>query len=144
MATRILLVEDEPILISLYTLALGQRGYDVRSAGDLTTAEHHLAQTRPHVILLDLMIPSAPSTPMVGPERAEPVGFRILRHIKSTPHLAETRVLILSNLDSDEHIRLAESLGADEYILKADLDPRDLSRRVESVLARPPRIVQLG
>jgi PleD family two-component response regulator len=43
-------------------------------------------------------------------------------------------VIILSNLDSDEHIRRAKELGADDYIVKANLDPHDLAARVEKSL----------
>ena len=134
MATRILLIEDEPILVSLYTTILTQDAYEVQSALDAQTAELKVITVRPHVILLDLLIPRTPGGDIHGESLHEPTGFQILRLVKGTPSLQETRVIILSNLDSDEHIRTASSLGADKYLIKSNLDPHDLRRYVEDVL----------
>lgn len=134
MSTRILLVEDEPILVSLYTLALAQSTFEVHNAADVETAETKVVSVRPHVVLLDLLLPTTPSGDMQVGNFHEPSGFHILRLVKETPSLESTRVIILSNLDSDEHMRLANDLGADRYIVKANLDPHDLKRTVEDVL----------
>lgn len=134
MSTRILLVEDEPILVSLYTMALLQAAYEVNSALDAETAEFKVVSDRPHVILLDLLIPRTPSGDLHVANFHEPTGFQILRLVKGTPSLADIRVIVLSNLDSDEHLKMASELGADRYIIKANLDPHDLKRNVEEVL----------
>ena len=134
MSTRVLLVEDEPILVSLYTLALSQAEYDVNSASDAETAELKVVTERPHIILLDLLIPKLAGGDTHGESLHEPTGFQILRLVKSTPSLQSTRVIIMSNLDSDEHLRIANELGADRYLVKANLDPHDLRRNVEEVL----------
>ncbi len=134
MATRILLIEDEPMLTSLYTLMLTKSGYDVSSALDAATGEQQIIVTRPHVVLLDLLIPKNPRSDMHGESLHEPMGFSILRLVKGTPSLAMTRVIVLSNLDSDEHIRTAKKLGADRYLVKSNLDPHELKNQVEEVL----------
>jgi len=140
MATRVLLVEDEPLLISLYTLALSRDGYDVRGAADLTSAEKYVVMERPHVVLLDLMIPVNAGRNATLGDFHEPTGFRILRLVRSNPALNGTRVIVLSNLDADEHIRGAKSLGADDYIVKSDLDPHALGQRITDVLHRPTQL----
>ncbi|GEM_PF-1844223 len=137
MATRILLIEDEPILSSLYTLILTKSGYEVTAAIDAETGEEQLIVTRPHVVLLDLLIPRKPHGDTHGESFHEPTGFEILRLVKGTPSMATIRVIILSNLDSDEHIRTAKNLGADRYIIKSNLDPHDLKKQVEEVLHSP-------
>jgi len=137
MATRILLVEDEPLLVSLYTMALSQAEYHVNSALDAETAEMKVVAERPHVILLDLLIPKMFGGDTHEDSDREPLGFQILRLVKSTPSLQSTRVIVLSNLDSDEHIRVASELGADRYLVKANLDPHDLKKNVEEVLQGP-------
>ena len=144
MATRVLLIEDEPILISLYTLALGRGGYDVLNAADLSSAEQKVMNDHPHIILLDLLIPLTPSGDARQMDFHEPTGFRVLRLVKSSPQLADTRVIVLTNLDADEHMKTADRLGADEYIIKANLNPHDLAKRVAVILSRPPRAMQLG
>lgn len=134
MPTKILIVEDEPILVSLYTTVLTQAGYDVKSASDGQTGEEQVVITRPHVVLLDLLIPKNNASMSHVGNLHEPVGFEILRLVKGTPSLQEIRVIVLSNLDSDEHVRTATELGADAYIVKANLDPHLLKIRVEEVL----------
>lgn len=134
MSTRILLIEDEPLLISLYTTILLQAQYDVHSAMDAETAELKVVTERPHLILLDLMIPKLVGGNTHGESLHEPTGFQILRLVKGTPSLQSTMIIVLSNLDSDEHLRVANELGADRYLIKSNLDPHDLTRNVEEVL----------
>ncbi len=134
MSTRILLVEDEPLLVSLYTTVLSQAAYEVHSALDAETAQFKVVSERPHLILLDLLIPRTPGADMKDFSLHEPTGFQILRLVKGTPSLQSVRVIVLSNLDSDEHLRVAKELGADRYLVKANLDPHDLTKNVEEVL----------
>lgn len=134
MATRILLIEDEPLLVSLYTMVLAKAAYEVLSAMDAETGEEKVVAARPHVILLDLLIPKASGQDPHLANVHEPMGFEILRLVKNTPSLQDIRVIILSNLDSDEHVQRAKNLGADEYLVKANLDPHDLQGHVEKVL----------
>ncbi|MEK7637582.1 MAG: response regulator [Patescibacteria group bacterium] len=134
MATRILLIEDEPLLVSLYTMVLVKAAYDVQSALDAETGEMKVVTERPHVVLLDLLIPKSAGGDTHGENIHEPIGFQILRLVKGTPSLQSIRVIILSNLDSDEHLRMANELGADRYLVKANLDPHDLTKNVEEVL----------
>lgn len=134
MSTRVLLIEDEPILVSLYTMVLNKAAYEVQSASDAESAEMKVVTLHPHVILLDLLIPKSTGGDTHGESMHEPTGFQILRMIKGTPSLQSMRVIVLSNLDSDEHLRIAKELGADRYIVKANLDPHDLQKNVEEVL----------
>lgn len=139
MATRILLIEDEPMLSSLYTLMLTKSGYDVTPALDAESGEEQIVITRPHVVLLDLLIPKKPNGDTHGESFHEPTGFSILRLVKETPSLSMTRVIVLSNLDSDEHVRRAKELGADRYLVKSNLDPHELKAQVEEVLHGNPK-----
>lgn len=134
MATRILLIEDEPLLISLYTMVLSQAAYEVNSASDAETAELKVVSGRPHLILLDLLIPKRVGGNTHGENLHEPTGFQILRLVKGTPSLQGTPIIVLTNLDSDEHFRIANELGADRYLVKSNLDPHDLKKNVEEVL----------
>lgn len=140
MATRILLIEDEPILVSLYSMTLLKSGYEVINAMDAEAGEEKLILIRPHVILLDLLIPKKAGGDLHVENFHEPIGFQILRLVKGTPSLKEIRVIVLSNLDSDEHIKTAKNLGADEYIVKANLDPHLLKDHVERILHQPAQL----
>lgn len=134
MATRVLLIEDEPLLLSLYAMILHQGLYEVVTASDAVSGEEKVIMLRPHVILLDLLIPAGPGAVRPADNYHDPIGFRVLHFVKRTPSLSQIRVIILSNLDSDEHIKRAKALGADQYLIKADLDPHQLGQHVDAVL----------
>lgn len=134
MSTRVLLIEDEPILVSLYATLLAKEGYEVLTALNLEAGEEKVIVIRPHVILLDLLIPRKQVDDAKDDDYHEPMGFQILRLVKGTPSLKDTRVIVLSNLDSDEHIKTAKDLGADAYLVKSNIDPHDLKGHVEKVL----------
>lgn len=135
----IVLIEDEPLLVSLYSAVLTKAGYKVVSATDATTGQERVISLQPQVVFLDLLIPasSAAQGSTRGESLHEPMGFEILRLVKNTPSLAETHVIIISNLDSDEHVRTARTLGADAYLIKANLDPHELPEQVVAALKIP-------
>jgi two-component system chemotaxis response regulator CheY len=134
----IVLIEDEPLLSSMYTAILSQAGYEVVPAMDAATGQAKVVSLQPGVVLLDLLIPvsAAAHGSTSGESMHEPMGFEILRLVKKTPSLADTRVIILSNLDSDEHVQTARSLGADGYLIKANLDPHTLPEQVVEALKK--------
>ncbi len=138
MATRVLLIEDEPLLVSLYATLLAKEGYEVLTALDLEAGEEKVVVVRPHVILLDLLIPNKQAAEHAEGDYHEPPGFQILRLVKGTPSLKDTRVIVLSNLDSDEHVQTAKHLGADAYLVKSNIDPHDLKAQVEKILQTNP------
>lgn len=131
-ASTILLVEDEPVLVSLYASVLRK----LTEASILTATEEQEALTVinrvvPRLIILDLMIPTTSGT---AADFHEPVGFEVLRQVKKNPKTKAIHVIILSNLDADEHRQRAQELGAEEYIVKALLKPRELVERISKYL----------
>lgn len=133
-AMSILLVEDEPLLTSLYVSVL-QKLTEARilTASEEQEAMKLVAQELPRVILLDLMIPTnAASQREYGFH--EPVGFNVLRKVKADPKTKHIHVIILSNLDADEHKQRAHDLGAEDYIVKALLQPKELADRIAKYL----------
>ncbi|MFH0829021.1 MAG: response regulator [Candidatus Kerfeldbacteria bacterium] len=131
-AQTILLIEDEPLLVSLYASVLRK----LTEANVLTASEEHEAMTVinrviPRLILLDLMIPTTGSALS---DFHEPIGFDVLRRVKANPKTRAIHVIILSNLDADEHRQRAHDLGAEEYIVKALLKPRELAERIEKYM----------
>jgi len=131
-AQTILLIEDEPLLVSLYASMLRK----LTEANVITATEEHEAlrlieSVVPGIVLLDLMIPT---TGGAASNFHEPVGFEVLRRVKANPKTKQIHVIILSNLDADEHRQRAYDLGAEEYIVKALLKPRELAGRIAKYL----------
>jgi putative two-component system response regulator len=130
----ILLVEDEPLHLALYLSALKKlTNAQVLTAENEEQAMKLLTSVTPQLILLDLVIPAGGAG---GREYSlhEPVGFEVLRSVKANPRTAHIPVVVFSNLDSDEHRRRAHELGAEDYIVKANLQPRELVDRIAKYL----------
>ncbi len=130
---KILLVEDEPIIASLYESILVQK-YDVITAGNKQLAILQLEAVHPHVLLLDLMIPLGVGEDFITYDH--PVGFDILEWLHQHDELSDVRTIIITNLESDEHRKHAEQLGAVRYLVKASVEPHEILRNVDSVLRR--------
>jgi two-component system OmpR family response regulator len=100
---RILVVDDEPSLADLLTMALRNEGWDVRSAGDGAAALRIAAEFAPDAVLLDMMLPDLD-------------GIEVLRLLRGeVPGLP---VLFLTARDSAEDRAAGMRAGADGYLTK--------------------------
>ncbi|MBI4415323.1 MAG: response regulator [Candidatus Kerfeldbacteria bacterium] len=130
-ARTILLVEDEPIIAELYRAVLATRDYDVVTAFNKQSALTLIQERTPRVVLLDLMIPLGPGESLVTYDH--PVGFDILEWMHHHAAYKSIPVMVVTNLESDQFRKHAESLGIAGYFVKANLDPKDLLRHVDSI-----------
>lgn len=118
------MVEDDPLLHSLLAdklTELREKGVEVTAVMNGKEALEKSKEIKPNLILLDLVIP-------------EMNGFEFLEALRAEPDLKDTRVVILSNLSSDEDKERARLLGVIAYIVKADFSPSKISEVVEEVL----------
>jgi DNA-binding response OmpR family regulator len=119
MAKTIMLVDDEPRLVSLVEAYLSQEGFRVVSAGDGRQALFLARQEKPDLIVLDLMMPQMD-------------GYEFMRlHRKEQ----ETPIILLTARVEDDDKVLGLELGADDYITKP-FRPRELVARIRAVLRR--------
>jgi CheY-like chemotaxis protein len=132
-APTVMLVEDEPIIADLYETILGRKPYHIVKAFNKTSAIELIQEHRPSLILLDLMIPIGPGEDLITYDH--PVGFDILEWIRDHPDLTHTKVVVLTNLESDAHREHAEHLGAAEYLVKVQHDPHDIAAKVDTLLS---------
>lgn len=122
---KILVVEDEPFLSSLYARALDRDAQViVEVARNKIDAIIKVERFEPDVVLLDLMIPLGGQEFIADYDH--PPGFDVLETVKRNPHTKNARVIVLSCLDADAHKRHAEELGADAYLVKSEVDPHEL------------------
>ena len=61
-------------------------------------------------------------------------GFETLRELKSDPGLSGVKVIVLSNLSQEEDIQRVKALGAEEYIVKANISIQDVINKVKHYL----------
>lgn len=118
---KILVVEDETFLVKIYSVKLKKEGFDVSIATDGEEAVKLAAEVKPDLILLDLILPKLN-------------GFEALERIRQNPINKSTPVLVLSNLGQEEDIKRAESLGATDYLVKANFSIQDIVAKIKQVL----------
>lgn len=117
MAYRVLLVDDDPDLLTLLELTLKIAGYDVARAESGEQAKGLLAEFKPHVMILDIMMPGIS-------------GFDVLRELRShTPSPPE--VVVLSARTGINDVIESQELGAFTYLFK----PVTRSKLLESIEA---------
>jgi CheY-like chemotaxis protein len=119
---NILIIDDNQELVGLYQRYLSERDYLVYTAADRPTIRKCLAEMRPDVIMLDVLMPNED-------------GWSILRHFKSLPETKDVPIVICSVLDQP---RLALALGADAVLQKPVLQER-LLEMVGMLLEREGR-----
>jgi DNA-binding response OmpR family regulator len=117
--TRVLVVDDEPTLISTIRFNLGREGYDVLTAGDAETALTTARQGSPDLIILDLMLPGMH-------------GFELCRALRKETSVP---ILVLTAKSDEIDKVVALELGADDYITKP-FSMKELIARVRARLRR--------
>lgn len=117
----VLVVEDDEFLRKVMSEKLLKEGFEVEATIDAASALESLKKIIPQVILLDLILPGMD-------------GFELLTRLKKDPAYASIPVIVLSNLGQKEDKERAISLGAVDYLIKADFTPAEIIQRVRSVL----------
>jgi two-component system phosphate regulon response regulator PhoB len=121
-AERILLVDDEPDLQRLVLFNLQEAGFQVEGVAKAADAIPAAERLRPHVVVLDLMLPDQP-------------GTEVCRRLRAHPDLADVAVLMLT-ARGDEYDRvLGFEVGADDYVVKP-FSVRELVLRVRGLTRR--------
>lgn len=117
----ILVVEDDPILKNLLGHTFAGK-YETVYASDGNEALALFEKHKPIIVLLDLMLPTMD-------------GFAVLESIRKRPdELKDTPVIVVSNLGQESDKERAISLGANEYLVKAEVSVEEIASRMERLL----------
>lgn len=111
--TRVFAVEDDALLQNLLATRFEKSGLVFEMASSGENLVEKVANFKPQILILDLMLPGED-------------GFDLLRRIKADPNTCQIPVLIFSNKDSQEDRKLAAELGADAFYVKAMTDLSEL------------------
>jgi len=119
----ILVVEDDPVLKNLLGHTFAGK-YQTLYASDGDQALAFFEQYKPAIVLLDLMLPGMS-------------GFDILQKIRArTDELKSTPVVIVSNLGQASDKEKAQSLGANDYLVKAEVSIEEIVAKIEGMAAK--------
>jgi DNA-binding response OmpR family regulator len=122
-ATRILVVDDEPIVREVLARYLEREGYAVEVAEDGERAIERYKATAPDLVLLDLMLPRVD-------------GLEVFRRIRDNgPQMPRAAVIMLTAKGDEADRIVGLELGADDYVTKP-FSPREVVARVRAVLRR--------
>jgi DNA-binding response OmpR family regulator len=121
MFKKILLIEDDKFLRELMNKKLLTLGFDVVSAADGESGLVMIKETKPDVVLLDLILPGIN-------------GFEVLEKAKQDPEIANIPIVILSNLGQGEDIEKGLALGAKDFLVKAHFTPQEIVNKLKSIL----------
>ena len=105
LGNKILVVDDEPNIVRSLTFILNEGGYDVSIAGDSVQAMSVIRDSKPNILILDVMVSNMS-------------GYGVCSEIKSGPESRDIHVVMLTTKGQYGDREATLSRGADEYISK--------------------------
>lgn len=118
---KILLVEDDDSLATVYQTRLQAEGFDTRRVPNGEEALSNTLEFKPDLILLDVMMPKVS-------------GFDVLDILRNTPETANVKIIMLTALSQDSDKQRAEELGVDDYLVKSQVVIADVVDRIKQHL----------
>lgn len=118
---RILIVEDDEFLLSMYQTKLSLENFEVITALNGLQGVKVAQKEMPDLILLDLNLP-------------EMNGFEVLENLKNHEQTKNIPVLVLTNYSQKEDIDRCFKLGAADYLIKAHFIPSEVVTKIKKIL----------
>ncbi|MFC1626647.1 response regulator transcription factor [Patescibacteria group bacterium] len=115
---KILFIEDDPLILKIYSTRLTADGHEVLTAGNGEDGLNLAQQQIPDLIVLDIMMPKMD-------------GFTVLTKLRENAQLQKTPVLVYSNLAREDEMRKAKDMGATESIIKANISPTEMVGKIK-------------
>jgi len=124
MAKKILLIEDEEILIDLLCRKLTAEGYDFSVARDGQEGLKLMRKVKPDLVLLDIVMPKMS-------------GLEVLAETKKDKELKKIPVIVISNSGQPVEIDQAQKLGARDWLIKTEFDPQEVIEKIKKQIGPP-------
>lgn len=118
---KVLIVEDDPIMLKIYIKKFQLAGFDVDSAQDGEAGLNKVKTIMPDMVLMDVMLPKLN-------------GIEAMEKAKADPATANVPFLILTNLSTTDDADTAIKKGAIAYIVKSDVTPAQVVVKVKELL----------
>jgi DNA-binding response OmpR family regulator len=118
---KILLVEDDETLASVYKQRLELEGFEVQHVNNGEDALDKAVKFSPELILLDVMMPKLN-------------GFDVLDILRNTPATRNIHIIMLTALSQPKDAERARELGADDFLVKSQVVIGDVVSRIKHQL----------
>ena len=118
---KILVVEDDPMISSMYKTKFEADGFEVFIADNGASGLELAKKEMPDLIMLDVILPQLD-------------GFAVLEQIKKDQAIKNIPVIMLTNLGTSEDKAKGETMGALDYFVKASLTPAQISAKIKEIL----------
>ena len=122
---KVLIVDDDPYITDMYAVKFREAGFTVSASANGKEALAKIAEARPDVLLLDIVMPLLD-------------GFEVLKRLQESGGAGSMKVVILSNLGQREDVERGLALGATDYIIKAHFTPSEVVAKVKNILEQKP------
>ncbi len=119
--TKVLIIEDDKFLSELISTKLDKEGYEVDIALDGETGLTKIKEGKPTIILLDIMLPGID-------------GFEVLEKMQADEASKNIPVVILSNFGQEEKVERGLTLGAKDYLVKANFTTGEIVEKIKTTL----------
>jgi DNA-binding response OmpR family regulator len=121
---KVAIIEDDMAIVQMYRTKFETEGYEVATAPDGATGLELIEQFVPDIILLDLMMPNMN-------------GLDMLSKLRGQQGARGAKVVVLTNMGDTETATKVYKMAADDYIVKAEMTPKEVADRVKALLAKP-------
>ena len=118
---KLLLVEDDPFMMSLMADAFSRDGFTVVFADNGEDAVKQVLQEKPDIAVMDILLPKKN-------------GIEAIRDIRASPSGAHLPIVVVSNLEDASYITDAQKLGVKAYLIKANVQIPEIVAKVKEVL----------
>jgi DNA-binding response OmpR family regulator len=124
---RILFIEDDPLIVKIYSTRLKADGHEVFSAENGEEGLKVAYECDPSVVVLDVMMPKMD-------------GFGVLEKLRTDEKFKNIPILMYSNLNNEDEIFRAKQNGVTEFIVKANLSPTQMVMKIEQYVPSTPAV----
>lgn len=118
---KILIIEDEKALAEMYKIELEKYNFKVIRTVDGEDGIRKAREKRPDLILLDLLLPKVH-------------GGEVLEILKKDDRTKNIPIFILTNYENEDEKNHAKKFGADKYILKTSITPKEIAEMIKEKL----------
>ena len=124
---KILIIEDEKILVEMYKSKLEANNFEVFSAFSSEEGIQILKKEKPDLVILDILLPKEN-------------GITFLEKIEKIKIISDIRIVVFSNYDDPETRKKALKLGAEDYLIKTQCTPREFLEKVKEYFRKKPKV----